>query len=418
METIYANMLQQAESLASRDRFAQALQKVQGIPRNSRHFFQAQQFQESWSKEVLQQALEQYRQGSLDQALVSLKPIPSSASITSQVKAFRTAWTQEARFLNQALSAAANRDWSNTLRSLESLRGTGTYTTPRVQTLLEQAIANAFDPSATTIRLATTPVIQSVPFTLSIPPLTQFTPPKLTPLAVNTEKAIAQSEPHTAATTVATNSSAAPNRTAPVPVTPLLPVPSPPPAPSTVARSEATQTPVAIPQAITTSPQTQSSSTALTPPPTVSGERTSGEIAQSELLQREQTATPQALQPSRELTVPSQSPAQPQGEPSQAERNEVQSPQQTLQTETASPQPPSVPRSPIEIKNQAPQIETPPPEPLNADLVAEFSSAERILMLKPLDTQTLQKVTDVVQANAGTPKSSQPVESNAAVSTR
>lgn len=410
METIYANMLKQAESLASRDRFAQALQEVQGIPRNSRHFFQAQQFQESWSKEVLQQALEQYRQGKLDQAVASLKPIPSGASITSQAQAFRTAWTQEARFLNQALSAAANRDWSNALRSLEALRGTGTYTTPRVQTLLEQAIANAFDPSVTTIRLATAPHNQSAPYTQSIPPLTQFTPPRLTPLAVDTEAAIAQSEPRTADTTVATNPPAALNQTALVPVTPVLPVPSPPPAPSTVVRSELTQTPVAtpqetVPQAISTSPQTQSSSTALPPP--ASTQQNPEAVVQSKVTQREQVAVHQ----SQPRLIP------PQSETTQTDIREVVQPSQQT-PRTVLPQLPSVSTResspPSEIDNQLSQVETAPSESLSADLVAELPPAERTLMLKPLDTQTLQKVTKVLQANT---ESSQPGQRNA-ISTR
>ncbi|GAP99598.1 hypothetical protein [Leptolyngbya sp. NIES-2104] len=431
METIYASMLKQAESLAARDRFAQALQEVQGIPRNSRSFQQAQEFQESWSKEVLQQALEQYRQGNLDQALVALRPIPFGVSVRSQAQAFQKAWTQEAKFLNQALSAATNRDWSSTLRSLEALRGTGTYTTPRVQTLLEQAIANAFDPSITTIRLATAPPVQSSPFTQPIAPLTQFTPPRLTPLAVDTESAIAQSEPRTAETTVASNPPAPSTRSAPVPVTPILPVPSLPPAPiasselpsAPVARTESTQTPPATtlqenrtPQTIETSPQTQPSSTAL-PSPATSSDRNSEEIAQSEAGQREQTVAPQAVQPSSKLTAPSQ----PQPIPSSTEntssttaRDEVQPSQQLPQAEVTPPLPvPAKVPSPSTIDNQPSQIEALPSEPSNPDLIAELPPAERALMLKPLDTQTLQKVTNVLQANTGTDQSSQPAQSNA-----
>lgn len=430
METIYASMLKQAESLAARDRFAQALQEVQGIPRNSRNFQQAQEFQESWSKAVLQQALEQYRQGNLDQALAALRPIPFGINARSQAQAFQKAWTQEAKFLNQALSAAANRDWSNTLRSLEALRGTGTYTTPRVQTLLEQAIANAFDPSATTIRLATASPVPSSPSTQPIAPLTQFTPPKLTPLAVDTERAIAQSEPRIAETTVASNPPTPSTRTAPVPVTPILPIPSLPPAPiasselpsAPVTRTESTQTPPAAtlrenrdPQTIETSPQTQSSSTAL-PSPATSSDLTSEEIAQSGTTQREQTVAPQTVQPSSRLTAPPQT--QPifsstETTPSATERNEVKPSQQLPQAEVTPPL--TVPaKVPSPTDNQPSQIADLPSEPLNSDLVAELPSTERALMLKPLDTQTLQKVTNVLQANAGTDQSSQPEQSNAA----
>jgi hypothetical protein len=188
-----------------------------------------------------------------------------------------------------------------------------------------------------------------------------------------------------------------------------------------IARAESTRTPPVatlqenrIPQTIETSPPTQPSTTLL--PPATSTERNSEEIAQSGVAQREQTALPQTVQPSRRLTVlpqtqPQSTPSLTENAPSETGRNEVQSSQQLPQAEITPPLP--VPaKVPSTTDNQLPKIEAPPAELLNPDLVAELPPAERALMLKPLDTQTLQKITNVLQANAGTNQSSQPGQSN------
>jgi hypothetical protein len=404
METIYASMLKQAEFLANHDRLAQAIQEIQGIPRNSRYFIKVQQFQESWSKEVLQQALEQYRRGNLDQAISLLKPIPSGTSIASQVQKFRTTWTQEARYLNLALSAATNRDWSNTLRSLEVLRGTETYTTPRVQTLIEQAITNAFDPSVTTIRLATAPSIQSAPSTQSTSPLTRFAPLKLVPLAIDTEKAIAQSEPQTATEVVIKSPN--PSRTVPVPVTPVLPIPYLPPAPTIsselrltqAGRSELTQAPVTPPQertpdAILTSSQMRTSAIGLPQSP-ANEHRNSGAISQDSLIGKKRPDAPQPTLQSRRHTIITQiqQSVSPQTETTQTqiEQSKAQHSQQVPHIETVLPKP-LLPAT--DTVNQPVQEEVIPSKFINTDLITRLRPATLTLPLKPLDTQTLQRVT-------------------------
>jgi hypothetical protein len=154
MESMYSNVLEQAQELANRDRLAEAITTAGGIPNNSRHHELAQQLQEGWSQELLQRATNHYQRADMPMAISMLSAIPQSSQRYSRANNLRGRWKQQTDLLNQAIAAQEIGDWSSVITALGALEGTDLYHSAPVQNLLQQATQKQFEPDAALLELS------------------------------------------------------------------------------------------------------------------------------------------------------------------------------------------------------------------------------------------------------------------------
>lgn len=163
VEDLYNNLLQQAQTSASRDQFAEATTTLAGIPKNSRHYEIAQQLQADWSRELLRQATNQWQQAQVKTAISTLNAIPSTSQINDRKLELRQRWKQQAIALEQALAAKEVRNWQGAINALKALEGSPIYHSLTVQELLQQSMAKLYEPDQTFLQIATAdlPTVQT-----------------------------------------------------------------------------------------------------------------------------------------------------------------------------------------------------------------------------------------------------------------
>jgi hypothetical protein len=165
METVYDNLLKQAQVSADSDRLSDAVALIAGIPKNSQHYEKAQRLQNDWSQELLRRAIDRCQQGDIKTAISMLNEIPSSSPQQSRVAELEEYWTEQAALLAQATAARDAGNWQETVSALESLEGTLIYNSLPVQRLLQQAISERFQPDAALSQMASTTPSSSAGYT-------------------------------------------------------------------------------------------------------------------------------------------------------------------------------------------------------------------------------------------------------------
>jgi hypothetical protein len=144
IEETYDELLQQAQDMASHNRFTEALTTAAGIPKNSRHYDLAQQLQEDWSQELLQRAVAQCQQGQMTEAISLLKLVPSTSPQHQRATELQGRWHRQASLLNRAIAAKQAGDWQAVAQALKPLEGTPVYQSAPVQTLLQRSIQESY----------------------------------------------------------------------------------------------------------------------------------------------------------------------------------------------------------------------------------------------------------------------------------
>lgn len=148
MEATYEDMIKQAQELANRNQYAEAMSQTTGIPKNSRHYAMAQQLQENWSRELLQRATKSYQASDLVTAINTLNTVPPTCAQFSKASELRQRWSQQAMKLERAFAAKDAGDWQGVIGAIQSLEGTQLYYTSPVQELLQYAMIQQFAPDA------------------------------------------------------------------------------------------------------------------------------------------------------------------------------------------------------------------------------------------------------------------------------
>lgn len=154
LERVYDQVLAQARDLANRDRLAEAITLLGGIPRNSQHFSPAQQLQTEWSQELVQQATQYYQQARVSQALHLLQRIPTSSPHFQQAKSLSQQWSREAKLFRQAQLAQQAERWDTVLQTLKSLEGSPLYQSSPVQATLQAAMNRLYEPNRRLVEVA------------------------------------------------------------------------------------------------------------------------------------------------------------------------------------------------------------------------------------------------------------------------
>ena len=146
IEKTYSNLLKQAQDMASRDQFTEALATTSGVPKNSQYYTLAQQLQEDWSQELLQRAVGNCQKGQVTAAIAMLNIIPPASEQHGRATELRNRWQKQASALNQAIVAKNTADWQKVVDSLKLIEGTQLYQSSPVQALLEQSIQKLYSP--------------------------------------------------------------------------------------------------------------------------------------------------------------------------------------------------------------------------------------------------------------------------------
>lgn len=155
VETVYQKLLEEAQVDAGRAQFAQAIARVTGIPKNSRHYETAQQLQEEWSQELLQQATQACQQAKVKQAIALLNTIPATSQLHDRAIELRQRWHSQAQSLNRAMAATRARDWQRAIDAIHDLDGSPMYHSLLVQNLLQQAMTKLYEPDQNLLQIAT-----------------------------------------------------------------------------------------------------------------------------------------------------------------------------------------------------------------------------------------------------------------------
>ena len=154
VETTYSELLNQAQSAASRDQLTAAVDTVAGIPKNSQHYEMAQQLEEGWSKELMRQATNQFRQAEVTTAIAMIDKIPETSQWHGRGIEIKQQWKQQAKLFTQARSAKSAKDWQGTINAIKEMEGTPLYNSLPVQELLQQAMINRYEPDPDLLQLA------------------------------------------------------------------------------------------------------------------------------------------------------------------------------------------------------------------------------------------------------------------------
>jgi hypothetical protein len=162
IEKTYSQLLKQAQTMASHDRYTEALATASGIPKNSQSYNLAQQLQEDWSQELLQRAVGNCQKGQVTTAIAMLNTIPPTSEQHSRATELRNRWQQQASALNQAIVAKKSANWQKVADSLKLIEGTPLYQSAPVQTLLQQSIQNLYSPDSSLLGLASQPGLERI----------------------------------------------------------------------------------------------------------------------------------------------------------------------------------------------------------------------------------------------------------------
>mgnify|MGYP002777069193 CR=1 FL=1 len=200
LEMVYEDVLEQAQSIANRDRLPEAVLQLGGIPKNSRHYALAKQLQDDWSQELLQRAIQHHQQANLSAALRLLNTISPTSQHHAQAIALGKQWRGEAKFLNQALVARKTGNWSKAITALKRLEGTPLYQSNLVQQMLQEITTKQFEPASDLMQIATNTAtsMPSLPVNRpqleAVPPALENPPPQ-TDLEIATEQALTWAQP-------------------------------------------------------------------------------------------------------------------------------------------------------------------------------------------------------------------------------
>ncbi|MBF2025184.1 MAG: hypothetical protein IGS48_00245 [Oscillatoriales cyanobacterium C42_A2020_001] len=155
-DAIYDDLLVKAQTLASQDQFADAIKLLEGVPRNSRHYKTIQQLEEDWSRELFRQANADCQQGQMAGAIARLDAIPARSQLRHRAIELRQRWSKHDTLVKQAIAANKVGAWQEAIDAIQALEGTPVYYSLPVQTLLQQAMTNLYEPDTTFLNIATT----------------------------------------------------------------------------------------------------------------------------------------------------------------------------------------------------------------------------------------------------------------------
>lgn len=154
VETTYSELLNRAQSAASRDQLTAAVETVAGIPKNSQYYEVAQELEEDWSKELVRQATTHFQQAEVSTSIALIDKIPETSQWHDRVSELKQQWKKQAQLLNQAKSAKSAEDWQGTINAIKALEGTPLYNSLPVQELLQQAMINRYEPDPALLKIA------------------------------------------------------------------------------------------------------------------------------------------------------------------------------------------------------------------------------------------------------------------------
>jgi hypothetical protein len=171
VETNYAELVNQAQSAASRDQITDAVEAVAGIPKNSEHYDLAQQLEEDWSQELVRQATKQYQQADVSDSISLIDKIPETSKWHGRATELKQRWQEQSRLLHQAMAAKSSGDWQGTINAIKALDGAPLYNSLPVQELLQEAITKLYEPDQDLVQIA---VADSPAMTTSDAPMPDF----------------------------------------------------------------------------------------------------------------------------------------------------------------------------------------------------------------------------------------------------
>jgi hypothetical protein len=154
MESMYADLLNQAQASASRDQLTEAVKIIAGIPKNSRHHELAQQLEDDWARELVRQATTHFQQADVTTAIALLETIPNTSQWHDRVTELRDRWSQQAKLYDRAIAAKSATDWQGAIDAIKLLEGSPIYNSLPVQELLQQAMTKLYEPDATLVQIA------------------------------------------------------------------------------------------------------------------------------------------------------------------------------------------------------------------------------------------------------------------------
>ncbi|MBW4693652.1 MAG: hypothetical protein KME27_18055 [Lyngbya sp. HA4199-MV5] len=154
METVYGDLVTQAQALVDRKQLTQAVDLIAGMPKNSQHYGMSQQLQEDWSLELLRQATSECRQGRVGKALLMLNTVPPQSQLHDRIIELRQRWGNQDKLLQQAIALKQGRDWQGVIDTIKALEGAPIYQSLLVQGMLQQAMTQLYKPDATMLQVA------------------------------------------------------------------------------------------------------------------------------------------------------------------------------------------------------------------------------------------------------------------------
>lgn len=154
VETNYAELVNQAQSAASRNQITDAVEAVAGIPKNSQHYDLAQQLEEDWSQELVRQATTQYQQADVSDSISLIDKIPETSKWHGRATELKQRWQAQSKLLHQAMAAKSSGDWQGTINAIKALDGAPLYNSLPVQELLQEAITKLYEPNQDLVQIA------------------------------------------------------------------------------------------------------------------------------------------------------------------------------------------------------------------------------------------------------------------------
>lgn len=153
-DAIYDDLLMKAQTLASQGQFTEAIKLLEGVPKNSRHYKTIQQLEEDWSRELFRQANEDCQKGEMANAIARLNAIPTMSQLHNRAVELRHRWSKHDALVKRAIAANKTGDWQGAIDAIQALEGTPVYYSLPVQTLLQRAMTNLYEPDATFLDVA------------------------------------------------------------------------------------------------------------------------------------------------------------------------------------------------------------------------------------------------------------------------
>jgi hypothetical protein len=211
-------VLADAQKMADQNQLPAALLALGGIPKNSQRFPLAQQLQQDWAQELLQQATQHYSQANLKTALQVLASIPATSPAFQQAHSLATQWRQEASWLHQAQAAAQAERWQTVINVLKRLEDRPLYQSTLVQTLLQSAMSRIYQPSDRLLKVASSTTSDTATIQPQIPRLPTVkdsleTIPDATKLEIEIKQALTWAQPQKPAAIAQINFPTPPNQT-------------------------------------------------------------------------------------------------------------------------------------------------------------------------------------------------------------